>query len=402
MKYSFYYSSYDRMAFMVILSFLLFTSCKSSSPQIPEDNNNDDEEIVVDEELLELPIRDIVSKLYPENVYVGVANKADLIGELSTEIADREFSYVTPANDFKQSYVVADLNKKPRWEKPDKYLAHAQEVGQVLRIHGPISPQCSPWAREDNRTKDEMSRMLNLYMQALCQRYNGKEGVLWMDVVNETICPENVKGGKKYPDMIPGDWFGPRDGTDKWENPWTILGYDEESELKVPLYIDMAFEIANKYAPNIKQIINQHGRFEEVVWEKMKELVNYLREEKGRRVDGLGWQAHIDMGWEKEEGNLERLDAFIKWCHANDLEFHVTEMNVWMKDVVDEDAQADTFGKVLEVLLKNRETGVVGINYWNVRDEDTSNAEWQGTIWRNDGTPRKAYERIKKELIMNY
>lgn len=29
------------------------------------------------------------------------ANKADFIGALSIEIADREFSYVTPANDFK-------------------------------------------------------------------------------------------------------------------------------------------------------------------------------------------------------------------------------------------------------------------------------------------------------------
>lgn len=52
--------------------------------------------------------------------------------------------------------------------------------------------------------------------------------------------------------MVPGDWFGPREGTDKWENPWTILGYDEESELRVPLYIDKAFEIANKYAPDHK------------------------------------------------------------------------------------------------------------------------------------------------------
>lgn len=52
-------------------------------------------------------------------------------------------------------------------------------------------------AREDNRSKDEMNCMLNLYMQVLYQRYNGKDDVLCMDVVNETICPEDVEGGKK-------------------------------------------------------------------------------------------------------------------------------------------------------------------------------------------------------------
>ena len=107
------------------------------------------------------------------------------------------------------------------------------------------------------------------------------------------------------------------------------------------------------------------------------------------------------MGWEKIPGNLERLDGMIKWCHANQLEFHITEMNVWMKKKIDEDAQAETFGKILEVLLNNKKSGVVGISFWNVRDEDTANPDWNGTLWKNDGTPRKAYERVKKELIVN-
>lgn len=351
--------------------------------------------------LMNLPIREIVEKYGNHHFYIGTANHAKLIGQLSTEIADREFSYITPSNDFKQSYIHPTFDRW-RWEYPDAYVDHATAQRQVLRIHGPISPQCSPWVREDERTPEELSQMLDEYMTALCLRYNQTPQVLWMDVVNETICPEKVKGGGEgFKDCEPGDWFSPRKGTDKWENPWTIIGFDEQSELKVPLYIDRAFELANQYAPNLKQIINQHGRFEEIVWEKMKNLVKYLREVKHRRVDGLGWQAHIDSGWEKFPGNLERLDAFIKWCHTNALEFHVTEMNVWMKDPahLDEEAQADTFAAVLNVLLKNKENGVVGLNFWNVRDEDTANPDWNGTLWRNDGTPRKAYFRIKKELI---
>ncbi|MEG0948272.1 MAG: endo-1,4-beta-xylanase [Bacteroidales bacterium] len=354
------------------------------------------------EELKEASLREIADRYYGKNFHLGIANHAKLIGQLSTEIADREFSYIVPANDYKQSYIHPDFTRW-RWENPDAYLQHAKEKGQRLRLHGPISPQCSPWARDDKRTPEELSRMLDEYMTALCMRYGNEEQVVWMDVVNETICPEVVKGGTGFDDRKPGDWFGPRLGTDKWENPWTILGYDEQSDIKTPRYIDRAFELANQYAPNVKQIINQHGQFEEVVWEKMKKLVAYLRHDKNRRVDGLGWQAHVEMGWEKKPGNLERLDAMIKWCHANNLEFHITEMNVWMKnpETANEKEQADTFEAIFKTILQNRHTGTVGLSFWNVRDEDTSNASWQGNLWRNDGSSRPAYHRIKQILIDN-
>lgn len=355
-------------------------------------------ETSVSEELMKLPYREIVNKYYKDKFYLGVANHARLIGELSTEIADREFCYITPANDFKQSYIHPTFNSW-KWDKPDQYLAYAKTQGQVLRVHGPVSPQCSKWAREDNRTPEELSRMLDEFITALCRRYNEEKDILWMDVVNETIAKENTSD-PVFGKVERGGWFGPKEGTEKWENPWTIIGYDEKSDIRVPLYIDRAFELSNLYAPDIKQIINQHGNFEEVVWERMKKLVEYLRS-KGRRVDGLGWQAHIDTGWEKIPGNLERLDSFISWCHMNGLEFHITEMNVWIKDrdTAKEAAQAETFAKVIETVLRHSNDGVTGVSFWNVRDEDTANPDWMGTIWRNDGSPRPAYNRIKEVLV---
>lgn len=387
-----------KLSLLILFATLLnVNACKAAEEVILST-----QEIPDKEALKNMPLREIVKLHYTENFYLGIANHAKLIGQLSTEIANREFAYIVPANDFKQSYIHPDFSRW-RWENPDAYLSHARDNGQLIRVHGPISPQCSPWARNDDRTPEEMSRMLDEFMTALCMRYGNEKHVVWMDVVNETICPENVKGGVGFDDRKPGDWFGPRQGTDKWENPWTILGYDEQSAIKTPRYIDRAFELANQYAPNIKQIINQHGQFEDVVWQKMRKLVNYLRNEKGRRVDGLGWQAHVEMGWEKQPGNVERLDAMIKWCHANNLEFHITEMNVWMKDpaTADEKAQAETFAAIFKTVLQNRKSGIVGVSFWNVRDEDTSNATWQGNLWRNDGSPRPAYQRIKQILIDN-
>ena len=358
------------------------------------------EKIVDKKALMNLSYREIVEKHYAGSFYLGIANHAKLIGELSTRIADREFGYITPANDFKQSYIHPTFNSW-RWAQPDTYLEHAKKQGQVVRVHGPISPQCSKWVKEDKRTPTELKRMLEEYMTKLCVRYGNQPNVRWMDVVNETIAKENLNdpvfGSQKR-----GEWFAARKGTDKWENPWTIIGYDEESEIHVPLYIDMAFEVSNRYAPDVKQIINQHGNFEEEVWARMKELVEYLRA-KGRRVDGIGWQAHIDTGWEKQPGNLERLDKFIGWCHENKLEFHITEMNVWIKDrdTSRESAQAETFAKVIGTVLKHHRKGVVGVSFWNVRDEDTANPDWMGCLWRNDGTERPAYNCIKEVLIEN-
>ena len=376
----------------LLLCSVLTTSCSASENKVEHEQKT-----INKKELQKLPLKDIVVNHIP-NFYLGIANHAKLFGQLSTEIMDREFNYVTPSNDFKQSYIHPTL-KRWRWEFSDAWVDYAEEKDLKIRIHGPISPQTSPWAREDNRTKAEMAQMLDEYMTALSIKYNNAKPVLWMDVVNETIVPKPIKD--PMGDKEPGDWFGPREGTDKWENPWTILGYDEESDLRVPLYIDKAFEISNQHAPNLKQIINQHGNLEKIVWEKMKLLVNYLREDKDRRVDGLGWQAHIDLGWEKIPGNLERLDAIIKWCHANSLEFHITEMNVWNKDLGTnkEDLQAETYVAVLKVLLNNTETGVVGLNFWNVRDEDTANKEWRGCLWDDSGRARPAYDKIKETLV---
>lgn len=343
-------------------------------------------------------LKDVVKEHYPKNLYFGMATQQRLIGKLSVKITDREFDYVTPANDFKQSYIHPEPEKW-QWTRPDAFLAHAKECGQVLRVHGPISPQCSHWVRADNRTHEELSKMLDEFLTALCMRINENPTVKWMDVVNETICKKRIlyAKGKFYE---AGDWFGPREGNDKWENPWTVLGFETYKGEKYPIYIKRAFEIANKYAPNVKLIINQDSQMDSLEWEKMKKLVEYLRAQ-GLRVDGIGWQAHIDAGLEKKIKKMEYLNQLVTWCHKNNLEFHITEMNVWINEGDTEETQAATFKGVLDVVLPHVAKGPVGICFWNVRDEDTDKAKRRGTIWRNDGSARPAYDAIKQSLLQN-
>ncbi|HKJ80179.1 MAG TPA: endo-1,4-beta-xylanase, partial [Prolixibacteraceae bacterium] len=333
------------------------------------------------------PIRELVEQCYPENnLVVGAACHAHYLGTQTEEILNREFSYVTPANDFKQSYIHPEPGKW-NWERSDKWVNHCRENDQLLRLHAPISPQCSQWAKDDSRTPEELEQNLTEYMTMLCKRYNDSSHVKWLDVVNETVFHAD------------GRWFGPEDGSDNWNNPWPRIGFDEAHELRPPLYIKKAFEIANEHGSNFKLIINQHGGMEPFIWDKIKSLVGYLRE-NNLRVDGIGWQAHIWMGWEKEAGNLERLSELIDWCHQNDLEFHITEFNVWLKpgDLDKLKEQANTFYAITKLAAEKQKNGFVGINYWHIRGIETQNKDRDGGPWAENYEPKEAYFRIKEAL----
>jgi len=332
-------------------------------------------------------IKAILLNYFPSgNLFVGSACHERFLGTETETILNREFSYVTPANEFKQTYIHSQPGVY-QWDKSDTWIKQCSDNNQIMRLHAPISPQCSKWVKDDSRTPQELDMMLSEYMIALCTTYCNEPHVKWLDVVNETLNKD-------------GTWFGPKIGTDKWENPWTIIGSDNSHEINPPVYIKKAFTLANNYAPNTKQIINQHGAFEDVVWEKMKKLVEYLRD-NNLRVDGLGWQAHIDLGWELEEGNLKRLSAFIDWCHQNDLEFHITEFNVWLRsgDELKYEEQANTFYEIVKLLASKEKTGIVGINFWHIRGVETANSDRDGCPWDESYNPKIAYYKIKQALI---
>jgi arylsulfatase A-like enzyme/GH35 family endo-1,4-beta-xylanase len=286
------------------------------------------------------PIRQIVEKNFPKhNVFIGCTVSHQSIPGPVSDLLAQQFSYTTPANAVKQSAVHPTPGKWD-WSKINKVIKFAEKNDMVVRLHGPVSPQSSKWAKEDNRTADELLQNMTEYMTAECKHFQGNKVVKWMDVVNETV----DKGGK---------WFGPKPGVDQWENPWLKIGLNEDG---IPIYIVKAFEIATKYAdPNIKLVYNQHLTMEPAVWEKIKSTVLYLKK-KGLRVDAIGWQAHL-----KEDNNvgldpkaLKYLGDLIDWTHQNGMEFHVTEIDYAMKGIYDKaaaDKQAIAYTNVLKVLL---------------------------------------------------
>ena len=318
---------------------------------------------------------------------IGGSISAPLRGTIAETIVNREFQFITPANAFKQASIHPEPDKW-KWKKADAWVDHCERHDQIMRLHAPVSPQCSAWSEEDDRTPEELRQVMEEYVEGICKRYGSRKHIRWMDVVNETITRK-------------GEWFGPKPGVGKWQNPWTQIGFDEDHPLRPPLYIKRAFEIANKHAPNIKLLYNQHGDMEPEAWKKVCATVMYLRSE-GVRVDGIGWQAHVNAGFEKDPANMERLNKLIQWAHKHDLEFHVTENTVWMhkgKLNATADEQAATFGAIVKVLLQHSKNGVVTWNAWQMRDIDTQRPEMMGAMFDEDGKPKPAYYAVQRELM---
>lgn len=329
-------------------------------------------------------LREIVAERFPGGkVLVGATTGSHAFGGPHGTILDREFGYVTPENDFKQSTV----RRRPgawSWERADAWVDHVVRHNQILRIHGPISPQCSAWAKDDARTGPELEAELKAFLEALCTRYNGKPNFRYLDVVNETVLPD-------------GRWHGPRKGTETWECPWTTIGHDDDPD-QTPSYIRIAFEIATQHAPDLKLLINQHAGPESAAcWEKIKRLVRYLRG-KGLRVDGIGWQAHVDTGW----SHFDALRGLIDWAHANQLDFHVTEASAWLKKGGGTPerlkAQAETYRGILAAVLEKRTGGVVTWNTWHISDRSTWQKEWLPSLFDAESRAKPAYYAIQAEL----
>lgn len=355
---------------------------------------------IAQESNINLSFKKIIDSVYQNNFQLGACSqykflKNDSLRNLQT----REFAYSTPMNEFKQSKVLPNLNSNWNDTEYEYLIKIARDNNQIMRAHCPISPQCSDWVKEDNRTPEELNLMLvNYFTKISSVLEQNKDVIKWMDVVNETVVTKKIKDGSNV--YLPGDWFGKLNGSDRWENPWTQIGFDTaQSGFIIPKYIPLAFKIAQQNAPNIKLLYNHHGLLENESWDKIKQTVIYLRN-IGLRVDAIGWQAHILVGFEKDENNLERLQRLIDWSFDNHLEFHITELDVKTKDeATDKNAISDTYEAILSVFIKNKAKGATALNFWSLSDRVKSENEIYAGLLSKDLKPNHVFNRLKNKLL---
>lgn len=332
-------------------------------------------------------IREILSDKYPaDSVFIGATLGYRQLGGEVEEVFLREFSYCTPENAAKQRVVHPEAGIW-NWQRIDSFVSFAENNNVVLRLHGPIGPQCSIWAETDSRTADELEQNMTEFITAMCIRFNSNKNVKWMDVVNETVEKD-------------GSWHGDKPGTGGWENPWVKMGYNGDKN-GTPLYIMKAFKIATEYAPDIKLIYNQNHQLQAPMWEKVKSTILYLRS-LGYRVDGVGWQAHLSskMPVYNDPEQMSFLSDLIDWAHANSLEFHITEIDCNIENLSDEELmlQAQAYANILTVLLDKRHSGVIAFNSWGLTDRYGPKIDRRPYIFDEFLDPKPAYFAVREVL----
>jgi GH35 family endo-1,4-beta-xylanase len=297
----------------------------------------------------------------------------------------KEFDYLVAENSFKQTIVHPEPDVW-NWERVDAFIDFANKNNLQMRVHGPIGPQSSTWAKNDSRTKEELIKNYEEFLTELCKKINVQNNIKWMDVVNETI------------DMN-ANWTIEKDGTG-YQNPWTQIGENEDG---IPLYIIRSFEIAKEYAPNISLVFNQHQGMQPAMWDKVKETILYLKN-KGLKVDGLGWQSHLRdnvvLSLNKEK--LDYLMSLIDWAHQNDLDFHITEIDYRMTgnppSYSQYDRQAHGYANILKAIMSKRNNGVVTFNTWGVYDKNDAASHEYKYMYDSNLNPKKAVDLLKSTL----
>lgn len=317
---------------------------------------------------------------------VGVTLNYEELGTKKERFFLKDFKYLTPANAAKQSAIHPDPNKW-NWGKINDFIVFANKHNLTVRMHSPVSPQASKWAKEDHRTPKELAQNMEEYMIAVSQKFNSEPAIKYMDVVNETI-------------LADGNWFGPKPGTGEWENPWVKMGFDDKG---YPLYILKAFEIATKYATNIKLVYNQNVGMETPMWDKVKETILYVRS-KGYRVDGIGWQAHILLGAKRKDfvdntdETIQKLADLIDWAHEHNLAFHVTELDYLVKDknLLESERliQKRVYQKIVDVLVEKSKNGEVTLNLWDLGVRQKKGTGEFQSIYDEKFKPTPAYPVI--------
>ena len=98
------------------------------------------------------------SKEITGTVVVGATLNHNELNTIKEELFLKDFKYLTPANSAKQ----AKIHPTPKvwnWQQIDDFISLAQKHDLQVRLHGPISPQASKWAKEDYRTPKELDQI---------------------------------------------------------------------------------------------------------------------------------------------------------------------------------------------------------------------------------------------------
>ncbi|WP_404454891.1 endo-1,4-beta-xylanase [Virgibacillus necropolis] len=308
---------------------------------------------------------------YEDSFEIGAAVEPYQLDGIQGQILKRHYSSIVAEN------VMKPISIQPKegefhFEEADKIVQFAEENDMDVRFHAlvwhsqvpewffidkkgnPMVDATDPKQREKNERL--LLRRLEKHIRTIVLRY--RHVVDAWDVVNEVIDPyaSNDRGLRES----------------KW---YKITGTD---------YIKTAFETVRKFAgDDAKLFINDYNT---EVSPKREYLYNLVKDllEQGVPIDGVGHQAHIQIGWPSIENTRESINMFA----SLGLDNQITELDVslygWPPsgeyNTYDEipfsvlESQAQRYNQLFE-LYEELDDKISNVTFWGIADNHT---------WLND------------------
>ena len=292
--------------------------------------------------------------------------QAKFLGNVKSVNGDNNFAnywnQLTPGNEGKWGFVATSQDTtKWNWTGLDALYNFAQTNHIIFKDHNLIWGQQQPsWISGlDSATQ---YNYIETWIRMVGQRYPKTDMI---DVVNEPLNnhnpPDGGNGRANYEKALGGK------GATGWD--WVIK----------------AFELARKYMPNTKLLINDYGIINDNnATTSYLQVINLLKD-RGL-IDGIGVQGHR---FALENADTTVLKNNINRLAATGLPVYISELdlgNIGDSGTPNDNIQLQLYQKIFPILWNN--PGIKGITLWGYIEGEM----WQSTCYlvHTDGTWRPA------------
>ncbi len=335
-----------------------------------------------------------LAEKYSEHFRVGAAVSAWHL-ENTASILEEHFNHLTAENAMKAG-TVRPSEDGFRWDEADAIADFARERGMTMTGHTLLWHRQQPaWmfqglTAEDPESIEILKERLKSHIEVMVERYG--DVVSNWDVVNEAISDD---GSKLYRDEG-SDWY-------------RIFGSEE--------YIYWAFHYA-KEALEAQEPGSSAGKLYyndyniTLKVDQILEMLTWLEEEKGLKIDGVGDQGHYRIDWPP----ISEIRATYDKITAAGYKLKVSELDVSLYNdypagsfeaapeveftAALEAQQATRYGALFE-LFRDYSADLTSVTVWGVTDDRTwldnepvSGRNDHPLLWNDAKEPKEALRVI--------
>ena len=279
------------------------------------------------------------------------------------------WNQITPENEGKWVSVGTSPDTTQwNWGGAENLYNYAKENDLIFKFHTLVWGNQQPtWI--DNYSDEEQLMYIESWIRQVGKRF---PDIDLIDVVNEALPghnPPDGQGGRvNYKNALGGD------GETGWD--WVIK----------------SFELARKYLPNSKLLINDYGIVNDINATTQYIKVILLLKERGL-IDGIGIQSHR---FSIQNGSVETMKYNLDRMAATGLPIYPSEMDMGDNDdeaPFDDQLQLETYQRVFPVFWEH--PSVAGITIWGYKMP-----VWQETshLVNDDGSWRPALKWLAQYI----